>query len=274
MLSARAEGYNVQLELASGDLTESSEAAVATLTLSPGTAEVSPLYTAIPERHTDRSAYADQPLEDDILKEIRSLIQNEDIVLFLYQPSQPGFQLLANGTVAATEYIIADAEMSRDSHAWFDKNWQEVQREKDGPFTDTAGVPALTRVFAKMMPPTPDRMIDDGWLSNTRSTLDKTSVLGLIAVRNLYDKRQSLEAGRTWQRIHLWATTRGIAMQPVNQLEQVDRERQLNTDDMAGQLLNSITDTPEWRPTFAFRAGYTESLLLPGARRSVAEVLV
>jgi hypothetical protein len=36
-----------------------------------------------------------------------------------------------------------------------------------------------------------------------------------------------LAAGRVWQKLHLSATTRGLAMQPLNQpIEMIDRERQ------------------------------------------------
>jgi hypothetical protein len=50
---------------------------------------------------------------------------------------------------------------------------------------------------------------------------------GLIAVSDRYDRKATLAAGRVWQRQHLSATARGLAMQPLNQpIEMIDRERQ------------------------------------------------
>lgn len=277
MLTARAEGYEVDLRLESGALTGPSEAEtfnkVATLNLLLSEAETPPLYSAIPARHTDRSSYAPQEVEAEALEEMTALT-GADTKLFLFQEGTV-FTTFVEETVKATETIIADEVMSRDSHAWFDKNWQEVQREKDGPFIDTAGVSPLLRAAVKMLPPTSDQMIDDGWLSGTRTTLAATPVLGLLAVRDLYDRPQTLNAGRVWQRLHLWMAANGLAAQPVNQMiEVVDRERQLGQPAQIAEVLDVLTKDPTWRPTFAFRMGYPTSNVLPSARRPVSEVLV
>ena len=100
-------------------------------------------------------------------------------------------------------------------------------------------------------------------------------VFGLIAVRDLYDRAQTLRAGRLWQRIHLWATSQGIAMQPLNQpVEIVDRERELNRKPQAAQVLTDLTGEPAWKPTFAFRAGYPVRDALASPRRAVKQVVV
>ena len=39
-----------------------------------------------------------------------------------------------------------------------------------------------------------------GGFPGTKATLAATPVLGLLAVRDLYDKPQTLQAGRVWQR--------------------------------------------------------------------------
>ena len=276
MLTARAEGYEVELRLEPGTLTGPSETEfvkVATLNLSPAEKETSPLYAAIPARHTDRSSYAPQEVEAERLEAMRALT-GANTKLFLFEAGAV-FDLFAEETVNATETIIADEIMSKDSHAWFDKNWREVQRDKDGPFIDTSSVPPLLRAAVKMLPPTSDQMLDDGWLSSTKITLATTPVLGLLAVRGLYDKPQTLQAGRAWQRLHLWMAANGLAAQPVNQmLEVVDRERQLGQRAQMANVLDELTGDPAWRSTFAFRLGYPNTDALPSARRPVSEVLV
>ena len=277
MLTAGAEGYEVELRLEPGTLAGPSDGQtftkVATLNLTPSEAETSPLYKAIPERHTDRSSYSSQEVEKEVLEEMTALTK-ADTKLFLFKEGA-AFNTFVEETVRATEAIIADETMSHDSHAWFDKNWQEVQRDKDGPFIDTSGTSPLLRAVVKIMPPTSERMLDDGWLSSTKATLATTPVLSLLAVRDLYDKPQTLQAGQAWQRLHLWATAQGLAAQPVNQmLEIVDRQRQLGQRAQMASVLDELTGDSAWRPTFTFRLGYPDSSVLPSARRSVSEVLL
>ncbi len=277
MLTASAEGYEVDLRPLPGTLTRPSDeqtfTKVATLNLTPSEADTSPLYKTIPERHTDRSNYAPQEVEKERLEEMAALTR-ADTKLFLFEKGA-AFNTFVEESVRATEAIIADEVMSHDSHAWFDKNWQEVQRDKDGPFIDTSGVSPLLRAAVKMLPPTSGKMLDDGWLSSTKTTLAATPVLGLLAVRDLYDKPRTLNAGRVWQRLHLWMTAHGLAAQPVNQmLEVVDRERQLGKPAQMAEVLDKLTGDPTWKPTFAFRLGYPDTDVLPSARRPVSEVLI
>jgi hypothetical protein len=94
-------------------------------------------------------------------------------------------------------------------------------------------------------------------------------------VRNLDDRAHALRAGRLWQRLHLYATTRGLAMQPINQpVELVDRERQLGRAPEAAGRLATLTESSAWRPTFAFRMGYPvrEAALSP--RRALEDVVL
>ena len=101
------------------------------------------------------------------------------------------------------------------------------------------------------------------WLNATQNVQVATApAFGLIAVRDLYDRAQTMCAGRMWQRMHLWATSQDLAMQPLNQpVEIVDRERALNKEPHAAEVLANLTGDPLWKPTFAFRVGYPDSTL-------------
>jgi hypothetical protein len=86
---------------------------------------------------------------------------------------------------------------------------------------------------------------------------------------------QALRAGRAWQRLHLWAASRGLALQPVNApLERVDRERQLGVEPVTSRRLAGFTGDPAWQPTFAFRAGYPLQPAAASPRRPVEWVLL
>ncbi len=100
-------------------------------------------------------------------------------------------------------------------------------------------------------------------------------VFGLIAVRELYDQPQTVQAGQVWQRMHLWASSQKLAMQPVNQLlEIVDRERQLGQESQTARFVDELTGDSVWKPTFAFRLGHPTMNVLASARRPVENVLM
>jgi hypothetical protein len=96
----------------------------------------------------------------------------------------------------------------------------------------------------------------------------------MILVRDLDDPVEAIKAGRLWQRIHLEATVRGVAVQPLNQaVELVDRERQLGRPPRIATRLRTVTDDAIGQPTFAFRMGYPTVAAPPSPRRPVSEVL-
>jgi hypothetical protein len=114
------------------------------------------------------------------------------------------------------------------------------------------------------------------WLDVTRNVhLEKSQVFGLIMLRDLHDQVQNLRTGRSWQRLHLWATTKEIAMHPINQsIEMVDREMSLNKPPQTAQVLADLTGDPAWKPTFSFRMGYPIRKALESPRRAVEDVVV
>jgi hypothetical protein len=276
-LAAAAMGYDVEMMLASGSLLEADleETPVATLALTRGSAMRSELYEAIPSRHTNRAPYdPGQPLSADNLIAFDDLNEDPDLMLMLFTSAEQR-QQFAEATIQATEDIIADAEMIHDSDRWFRNSWQELQQERSGVHIDASGLPRGIRALVKILPPLGAEASHQAWLNSTRQTVGPSPVLGLIAVRDLYDINQALRAGQLWQRSHLYGTTQGIAMQPINQLpERVDREQQLGLPAQTAQALAQITGDPAWLPTFTFRMGYTSISAPPSARRALADVVV
>ena len=280
VLAGEARGYAVDLALAGGTLATAMAATglskVATLALTPAVPKPSPLFDAIPNRRTNRYAYTGEPLTDDVFSGFQALNGEEDVQLFLFHAGTPEFEQFKTGTVAGVNYIVADAQMAHDSFAWFPRSWDEVQEEKAGPYIDTAGVPPLMRAVVKMVPGMPSQSaVDNAMVADATTHMETASAVGIIAVRSLYDVGQTLRAGRLWQRMHLWGTNQGLAMQPHNEMpEVVDREAQLGHDPRMAAHLAGITGDENWRPTFAFRLGLPTVEPLPSARRPVDEVVM
>jgi hypothetical protein len=281
VVAASSGGYRASNAFSEGRLTEVSAdpdpTLVARVDLFPGKKVRSDLYDAIPRRHTNRSAYdiARTP-PPEVLAEVRSLAQTEPEVRVFLCAEEPDRTRCGEAVVKATEAIIADRTMVLDSERWFRHTWADVQEFRDGPTLDAAGLSPLITAVAKMLPPSSAETNHRFWLDATREVHVPTApVFGLIAVRDLYDRAQTLRAGRLWQRMHLWATTEGIAMHPLNQpVEMVDRERQLGREPRAARVLAGITGEPAWKPTFLFRMGYPTRSASASPRRAVEAVLL
>jgi hypothetical protein len=279
--TARVLGYDVAVALHPGQLAGPGPAPrpqpVATLELTPARPRPDQLVDAIPRRHTDRGAYAaGRPVPGELLEAMWAAFQDDaDVRLFLF--SAPGerkqFGELA---LAATESIIADAEMVAASERWFRHRWLDVQRRRDGITLDAAGLGPFVAAMAKLLPPASAQTSHRYWRDATRDVqIPTTALFGLIAVRDLYDRPQALRAGQRWQRLHLMATTRGVAMQPINQpVEMVDREREQGKAPRAAAALAALTGEAGWKPTFAFRAGLPTRPPVPSPRRPVEAVVL
>ena len=75
--------------------------------------------------------------------------------------------------------------------------------------------------------------------------------------------------------MHLWGTTRGLGMHPLNQLpERADRETSLGATPRFGASLQDLIGDPAWRALMPFRVGYPRREALPSPRRAVGDVLV
>jgi nitroreductase len=100
-------------------------------------------------------------------------------------------------------------------------------------------------------------------------------LFGLIAVRDRYDKPQTIRAGRVWQRAHLLATARGLAARPANgAVELIDLESRLSQPPQTADHLAEITGDSAWQPTFMFYMGYPTQPAAASARRRLESVVI
>ncbi len=279
-LAADANGYNASIALSGGKLRPIKDSLepllVAEIDLSPGVKKKSSLYDAIPLRHTNRGVYdTTRALPSDIPVNIERMIKDEHKIKVLLYTSEVDKEKYIKAVIKSTEDIIADATMVHDSQKWFRLSWSDVQKFRDGPTVDAFGVSPLLSAAIKMLPPPSAESNHQQWLDVTRSVhLEKSQVFGLIVVRDLHDQAQNLRAGRLWQRLHLWATTKKIAMHPINQsIEMVDREISLAKPPRTAQVLADLTGEPSWKPTFSFRIGYPIRKALKSPRRAVEDVV-
>ena len=279
LLAAAPNGYAAELEVMPGSLLDLAErhrpvhAATIHLARQPATFPDS-LYRAIPERHTNRYAYdRERPLPRDWREFATHADVSDDVRVFLFDAGAPR-RVFDSTVMEATESIIADAAMIADSDRWIRTSSDEIEKHRDGPTLEAAGLSSFTLLMARWLPVTP-AMSHQAWHDQTRDTqLATAPLVGLIAVRDRYDRQSAIAAGRTWQRLHLSATVQGIAMQPLNQpIEMIDRERQTGRGRGWAARLAQLTGN-DWQATFSFRVGYPSQVAPASPRRRLGDVVL
>ncbi len=279
LLAASPNGYVATLETVPGSLTALTDrhaplrAATIRLARRPPTAPDS-LGRATPQRHTNRYAYdRDRPLPRDWLDFAAHADVSDDVRVLLFENGAQR-RLFDSAVVDATEAIIADSAMIADSDRWFRASSSDIDKHRDGPTLEAAGLSSFTLMMAKLFPVSAS-MNHQAWLDHTRDTqLASAPLVGLIAVRDRFDRESAIAAGRTWQRLHLSATAHGIAMQPLNQpVEMADRERQTGRGRAWAARLAQLTGG-DWQAMFSFRAGFPSEAAPASPRRRLREVLL
>lgn len=261
LLAASAEGFEHQLALFP---IPADVAHVARVHLRPGGVLTSSLLEAIPHRHTNRGAYdTSRPLDASVFEELQALGSDLHLVSVKWFSSPEARQRIGELIVQATEAIVADREQSRDSGAWFRAAWQEIQEKRDGVTVDAQGLPAWMRVAAKVLPPVSQERSDQIWLTSTREVHVATAMAyGVLLARDATDNSNRVQGGRLWQRMHLWATGKGVAMQPLNQPpERADREHSLGIAPRFGNALRDLVGDPSWQALMPFRADLVSAVV-------------
>ena len=271
-LAAEAEGFKADIHLMPDPTTESHAASISLAESSPAASE---LYSAIPHRHTDRAAYdTTRAIAEEIFSEIDSLVTESTVRLFWFadQSARAKFGQVA---IAAAEALIADEQQSMDSHKWWRQDWDQLQETADGITLDAQGLGSFISGMAKFLPDMSRKSNDESFVKNVRDIMVPTAAaFGILAVRDGMDNSQRLQCGQIWQRIHLWGTIQGLAMQPLNQMcERADREVQLGIEPVFGKAVANLIGEDSWQAVMPFRLGYPTVDALLSPRRGLDKVI-
>ena len=139
---------------------------------------------------------------------------------------------------------------------------------------DPSGQGPLIRALSKLVPVS-QQQNNDGWLTGMRTTQVPTAAaFGVIVVRDAADRAVRLDAGRSWQRMHLAATADGLALQHLCQVpERIDREQSAGLPSEFTTAMASLLPAGT-RPIMSFRVGYPTRGALRSPRRPARDVLL
>ena len=276
LLTAEAVGYTPRVTLLPDPADPTH---VARIDLAAGQAKPSALYHAIPERHTNRAAYdTERFLQAETLQSIDALNDSATVrIRWFTLPAE--CQRVASLIVAATEALIADSDQLHDSDQWLRLGWDQLREHRDGLTIDAQGAAPLSKAFLKTLPNAVLSNSEQGAATFLQWTRDvhvgTAAAFGLLLVDDARSKTAQLNGGRLWQRLHLWATTQGLAVQPLNQLaERADREQQLGLEPTFGNALADLAGGGRWQALMPFRIGYPLREALPSPRRALQDVII
>ena len=232
------------------------------------------LFGQIALRHTNRGAYL-EGVARGLGAQLQTVLE-----------TQPGLQLrlltsprersrFREQTIAATRAIIEDAEMSADSERWYRHSREDIARERDGVTLDATGSGSATRFFGKSLGRPDSATSNRYWLDATREQHTAGGCFGIISSSAQNSRDEQLQVGRAFQRLQLWASKEGLAIQPLNQLaERQDREQ---SQGLAPEFTHSLD---EWigdgtrRAQMLFRIGYPVDEAFASPRRPLSWMLL
>ncbi len=281
MLAAAADGHQATMTLFPGKLgsipVDPKPQLLARIDLVPGTREESELYDAIPRRHTNRGAYIPQkPVPSEFFDALSRLTADEtDVKVFCFT-ADTDRKKIAEISSAANAEIYSDPEVVRGSDQWIRINWSEVQKLRDGLTIDAFGLPPIAAAVSKMMPLWMlQRVASQGEKDRYSALMLSAPLIGIIAVRDRYDREDCLRAGRIWQRAHLLATARGLAGRPCNEaVEMIDHEKARGKSTLRAGMLAEVLGDSAWQPTFVFYMGYPTLPARASPRRPIENVVL
>jgi hypothetical protein len=145
---------------------------------------------------------------------------------------------------------------------------------RDGLTLDGQGFAPLMLSVAKLAPASSREAGDAFWLDQTLTVHTRTAAAyGIITVADTTAPDQRLTGGRLLQRIHLTATSKGIALQHMNQVtERIDRELALGAPATFRQRLRELLASSGDSVLSTFRVGYPARDALLSPRRPVSAV--
>ncbi|MFF4470832.1 Acg family FMN-binding oxidoreductase [Streptomyces sp. NPDC001599] len=273
VLAARARGLAPELTLLP-DPGRPEHAA--TLRLTPGERVPSELYDAIPHRRTNRGPFRREPLPRALLDEIGALAADDPgAPALLWFADEERRARVAHLLVEATEAVVADEGQSLAGHRWYRGTDGAVERHRDGMTVDTQGMSRTMSSLGKRLPAPSRRTADRFWLRNTRSVHVATAAaFGMVTVADTDDPALRMRGGRLLQRVHLFATARGLAVGHLNMMTvRADRERELGLPPRFGKALDELVGDAGGRTLVTFRIGRPARLAGTSPRRPVATVL-
>ena len=255
LISGQAGGYATSLQISAGSLTNArtvspgTPAARVDVRLRPGTASSTPLFDAIPKRHTNIFPFEiERRLPSDFVEAIGAF--STDVVHVFTFADRQARETVAEVLDDAARIMYKDPAVLTALRKWIHTSDQD-SGSRDG----------------NVVPPGPQLTPGE--------RIQTVPLVGLICVKDRYDCVQTIAAGRIWERINLLATIHGIAARPENlTIQYIDWGIKNGETLDAEARLKALGNMSEWNPALVFCLGYPTAPSAPSERRPLEAVLI
>ena len=246
----------------------------ASITLTPTSVTTSANYDAIGLRHSNRGPYTTEAVSAERLAALTAQADGLAGVSLRWFTSPSDMAAIGALLIDAATAVVADDQQSQDAFAWFRNDRADIEAHRDGLTLDGQGLAPLMLSLAKLAPASSREAGDAFWLDQTETVHTRTAAAyGVITVADVTAPVHRLNGGRLLQRVHLAATSGGVALQHMNQItERIDRELALGAPATFGPRLQSLLAAPDDRVLSTFRVGYPARDPLLSPRRAVDAV--
>jgi hypothetical protein len=173
----------------------------------------SPLYAAIPQRQSTRTAFDAKPLAPAELRQLSQAGSSSVTSLALLTAAQAKEQVLEY-VVAGNTAQLNDPAFVAELKTWLRFGRGEALHSRDGLFSGTTGNPALPRWLAS---PLFSLLVSAGSENDKYAQQVRSSAGVAVFMSESDDRRHWVEAGRACQRFSLQATALGIRTAFINQ---------------------------------------------------------
>jgi nitroreductase len=273
LIAAQAKGYDPRLTILPDP---NNPTLIAHVDLGSGLESNSSLYQAIPKRHTSRAPFeTSRAIAQETFGALDAEVADIPGASVVWITSDAQRRQIGQLIVEGAQAFAADTKQSSDSFRWWRDSWSDIQRYKDGMTIDASGASPLVIALGKILPPLSREQNDQSWIQLTRDQYVKTAAaFGVVVVNDATDDVQRTQGGRLYQRLNLLAVTKGLGMQPLNQItERIDREKVLGLPDRFQVGLSGLLP-PNVQPLMTFRIGYPTVEPPPSPRRPAEDVIV
>jgi nitroreductase len=273
LIAAQAKGYDPRLTILPDP---NNPTLIAHVDLGSGPQSNGALYQSIPKRHTSRAPFdTSRPVAQETLGALDAAVADIPGASVVWITSDTHKRRIGQLIVEGAQAFAADTKQSSDSFRWWRDSWSDIQRDKDGMTIDASGASPLVIALGKILPPLSREQNDQSWIRLTRDQYVKTaSAFGIVVVNDATDDVQRTQGGRLYQRLNLLAVTKGLGMQPLNQItERIDREKALGLPARFDAGISSLLP-PNVQALMTFRIGYPTAEPPPSPRRPAENVLV
>lgn len=228
--------------------------------LMPGPTDRSPLFQAIPDRQSTRSAYSGRAASSDHLAALESAGQGDSVAVQMLT-SEAALEEVLEFVVAGNTAQMNDEAFVDELKEWLRFNETEAVHHRDGLFTATSGNPTAPSWLGSILFNIAFRTSseNDKYRDHIRSSA------GVAAfVSETDDEKGWIDVGRSFQRFALQSTALGMRHAHINQAVEVPAVR---------RQFAEYLGLGEKRPDLLIRFGYAPKLPR-SLRRPLADVLV